>query len=93
MTGACEETPIVVPHDWGLSVVASPISLFVAGHHPSRFGITVERAKIDRVCGPSKQIIVIQKQDCAGLVSLTMWFAMDAKGAAGTEADRIDSAQ
>jgi hypothetical protein len=44
MTGACEETPIVVPHDWGLSVVASPISLFVAGHHPGRFGITVERA-------------------------------------------------
>jgi hypothetical protein len=30
--------------------------------------MTVERAKIDRVCGRSKQIIVIQKQDCAGLV-------------------------
>jgi hypothetical protein len=30
-------------------------------------GMTVERAQIDRVCGPSKQIIVIQKQDCGGL--------------------------
>jgi hypothetical protein len=30
--------------------------------------MTVERAKIDRVCGLSKQVIVIQKQDCAGLV-------------------------
>jgi hypothetical protein len=29
--------------------------------------VTVERAKIDRGCGPSKQIIVTQKQDCAGL--------------------------
>ena len=29
--------------------------------------MTVERAQIDRVCGPSKQIIVIQKQDCGGL--------------------------
>ena len=29
--------------------------------------MTVERAKIDRVCGLSKQIIVIQKQDCGGL--------------------------
>jgi hypothetical protein len=29
--------------------------------------MTVERAKIDRVCALSKQIIVIQKQDCGGL--------------------------
>ena len=30
-------------------------------------GMTVERAKIDRVCGPSKQFIVFQKQDRGGL--------------------------
>jgi hypothetical protein len=32
--------------------------------------MTVERAKIDRVCGLSKQIIVTQKQDRAGLMSV-----------------------
>jgi hypothetical protein len=30
-------------------------------------GLLLFRAKIDCVCGPSKQIIVIQKQDCVGL--------------------------
>jgi hypothetical protein len=31
-----------------------------------RVAVTVERAQVDRVCGPSKQIIVTQKQDCSG---------------------------
>jgi hypothetical protein len=37
-----------------------------AGH--SRVAVSIERAQVDRVRGPSKQVIVIQKQDCAGLV-------------------------